>query len=160
MGQLRSTGVPCIGLPSATGAASDLAVDKLRCGWRAFLSSLNLTSIHRIPPLCSLVEKLRTLGYPTVPTYSFGLDDVEGLDLGQSPEPEDEDAEDEGRVTAEREAPEGIKALQKRIADWCKAMVRILDRHSVRYARCPLLSLRSEAISSLDPLPAPYTHCC
>ena len=47
-----------------------------------------------MPPLAlrSLIEKLRSLGYPTVPSYHLGPEDIEGLDLEE--EEEEEEAAD------------------------------------------------------------------
>ena len=64
-----------------------------------------------------MLERLRTLGYPTVATYVLDENDVEGLDL------DDPEGADEDEGVEDDEVPEGIKALKKRIEDWCKAMV-------------------------------------
>ena len=82
-----------------------------------------------MPPLAlrSLIEKLRSLGYPTVPSYHLGPEDIEGLDLEEEEE-EEEAAEgqraEEGGGGSTR-VPEGLAVLQKRLVDWCTAMVRL-----------------------------------
>ena len=65
------------------------------------------------------MEKLRTLGYPTVPTYHLDLDDVNlHEDISQTAA---EGKEGDEIVVA---VPESIATLQKRLSDWCSANVR------------------------------------
>ena len=86
-----------------------------------------------MPPLAlrSLIEKLRSLGYPTVPSYHLGPEDIEGLDLEEEEEEEEEAAEGQRAEGAEEggggstRVPEGLAVLQKRLVDWCTAMVRM-----------------------------------
>jgi hypothetical protein len=85
------------------------------------------------------MEKVRSLGYPTLPSYYLSAEDTEGLHMESIQAvlevklEDEEDSEGEGATSdgAQPENKDTVKAgtdalrgIEQRLADWCNSMVR------------------------------------